>query len=198
MRLPLYACSTNIGKLREFALAVGKFGGSNYVIQPLPEMERIPPPEETGNTFGENAELKAAYYSGFTSEFVFADDSGLVVDALDGEPGIRSARFAGPGASDKENNDLLLRRLEGVKDRKASFVCAIALARAGHILKTFWGSVQGEILQAPQGDNGFGYDPLFFYLPFGKSFAEIGAEKKFGVSHRGIALRALFDYLRKG
>jgi XTP/dITP diphosphohydrolase len=193
----LYGCSTNKGKLREFAVAAREFSGSDYLVQPLPEIARIPAPEETGSTFAENAALKASYYSGFTSEFVFADDSGLVVDALGGEPGIRSARFAGPAASDAENNNLLLERLKGVKERTASFVCAVTLARAGQLIETFLGSVHGELLEAPRGENGFGYDPLFFYSPFGKTFAEIRAEEKFRVSHRGIALRELFQYLTR-
>jgi XTP/dITP diphosphohydrolase len=189
----LYACSTNAGKLREFALAARDAGIAGLVIEPLPELRGIAPPEETGSTFEENARLKAAYYSGFTRELVFADDSGIEVDALGGAPGVYSARYAGPNATDAENNALLLRNLEGVTDRTARFVCVIALAREGRVLETVRGSVEGEILHAARGEGGFGYDPLFFYAPQGCSFAELSAEEKLAVSHRGNALRALFS-----
>jgi XTP/dITP diphosphohydrolase len=193
----LYACSTNAGKLREFALAAGQSGVDELEIEPLPELKHIAPPEEDGATFEENARLKAAYYSGFTREPVFADDSGLEVDALGGAPGVYSARYAGVGATDVENNALLLRNLEGVRDRKARFVCAIALAHQGQVVETVRGSVEGEILDEPRGDGGFGYDPLFFYPPRKCSFAELSAEEKFAVSHRGNALRELFRRLRR-
>jgi XTP/dITP diphosphohydrolase len=176
-------------------MATGSFGGPGYLIEQLPQIKQIAVPEETGSTFEENAVLKARYYSGFTSGLVFSDDSGLEVEALGGEPGVHSARFAGVGASDRANNDLLLRRLSGVDDRAARFVCVIALARAGHSLQVFRGEVDGRIQREPRGENGFGYDPLFFFSPFGKSFAEVGPEEKFQVSHRGAALRKMFDFL---
>ncbi len=188
----LYACSTNAGKLREFALYSTR---SKYTIEPLPRLKEIPPPEEDGLTFEENASLKAAYYSHHTSELVFADDSGIEVDALGGEPGVYSARFAGRNATDQANNELLLSRLAGSASRTARFVCVIALARAGRVIRTFHGSVEGDILTEPKGRNGFGYDPLFFYPPFDASFAEVSGEKKFLVSHRGQALRGLLAYL---
>jgi XTP/dITP diphosphohydrolase len=191
----LFACSTNQGKLREFTRAAIDFADSEYLIEPLPHIGEIAVPDETGSTFEDNAVLKARYYSGFTSGLVFSDDSGLEVEALGGEPGVHSARFSGAGASDRANNDLLLRRLSDVKDRSARFVCVIALARAGRSLQIFRGEVNGRIQREPRGKNGFGYDPLFFYPPFGKSFAEVGPEEKFQVSHRGKALRNLFEYL---
>jgi XTP/dITP diphosphohydrolase len=191
----LYACSTNPGKLREFALAVHRCGGADLIFESLPHIKEIKPPEETARTFEENAELKAVYYSRFTSELVFADDSGLEVKALDGAPGILSARFAGPGADDKSNNALLLESLRNEQDRRARFVCVIALAREGNVLKTFRGEVHGEILRSPRGEGGFGYDPLFFYAPFGRTLAELTAELKFSVSHRGKALRAMIRWL---
>jgi XTP/dITP diphosphohydrolase len=178
-------------------MAASEFGGSGYVIEPLPEIKQIPAPDESRSTFAENALLKASYYSGFTAELVFADDSGLEVDALDGEPGVRSARFAGFGANDQANNDLLLSRLSEVSNRAARFVCVIALARAGQSLQIFRGEVNGRILRESRGENGFGYDPLFFYPLLGKSFAEISTEEKLRVSHRGEALRKLFEYLSK-
>ncbi|MDQ2711924.1 MAG: RdgB/HAM1 family non-canonical purine NTP pyrophosphatase [Acidobacteriota bacterium] len=188
----LYACSTNPGKLREFALYSP---GSKYRIEPLPGLKEIATPEEEGMSFEENASLKAVYYSNFTSELVFADDSGLEVDALEGKPGVHSARFAGSNATDQANNNLLLSRLTGTAVRTARFVCVIALAHAGRVIQTFHGSVEGTILPEPKGQNGFGYDPLFFYSPFDASFAEVSGEKKFLVSHRGQALRCLLAYL---
>ena len=188
----LYACSTNTGKLREFASAGRESGIAGLAIEPLPRLKTIPAPEEDGSTFEENARAKAVYYSGFAEQLVFADDSGIEVDALGGAPGVYSARYAGPNATDAENNTLLLQTLEGIADRAARFVCVIALAQNGQALELVRGSVEGEILHAPRGEGGFGYDPLFFYPPRGCSFAELGAEEKFAVSHRGNALRALF------
>ncbi len=167
----------------------------DITIEPLPGLAGIPPPEENGATFEENASIKALYYSRFTSQLVFADDSGLQVDALEGAPGIYSARYAGPGATDTANNELLLKNLEGEKNRNARFVCVIALAKASRILETVRGNVEGHLLTAPVGSNGFGYDPLFFYPPFERSFAEFNAEEKFSVSHRGKAVRKLFERL---
>lgn len=186
--MTLYACSSNPGKLKEFALAP-------CAIEPLPNLRDIAPPEETGVTFEENARLKAAYYSGFTPELVFADDSGLEVNSLGGAPGIYSARYAGPHATDAENNSLLLRNLANATGRSARFLCVIAVARQGHVLQTFRGAVDGEILPLPRGGGGFGYDPLFFYSPWGCSFAELPPERKFAVSHRGNALRSLCLWL---
>jgi XTP/dITP diphosphohydrolase len=195
MSLLLYACSTNQGKLREFELAARQGRCPNLTIAPLPDLKNIPAAEETGQTFEENAALKAEYYSRFADELVFADDSGLNVEALGGAPGLHSARFAGFNATADANNNLLLERLGAETHRTASFVCVIALARSGTLLKSFRGEVTGEILTAPRGANGFGYDPLFLYPPWGRSFGEIDAEEKFSVSHRGQALRQLVQYL---
>ena len=187
----LYACSTNPGKLADFALAAKESSLPNLSILSLPEMAKIAAPEETGATFEENAALKALYYSQYTQHAVFADDSGLEVDSLGGEPGIFSARFAGPGATDTQNNQLLLDRLRPLLNRHARFVCALGAAQAGRLLTAVQGSVEGEILEQPRGANGFGYDPLFFYPPLGQSFGELSHEVKFSVSHRGHAIRAL-------
>jgi XTP/dITP diphosphohydrolase len=191
-------CATgNPGKLREFHLA-GEVLGID--VEPLEGLKSIPAPEETGATFEENACIKAAYYSGFTSDLLFADDSGLAVDALGGEPGVHSARYAGGNStnavSDAANNALLLQRLGNNSNRTARFICVIALARAGQIVRTFRGEVEGEILEARRGSEGFGYDPLFYYPPFGCTFGEVEGPKKFDVSHRGKALRALLEYLK--
>lgn len=190
--MTIYCATGNPGKLREFRLA-GELLGID--IEPLPNIKSIPAPEETGATFEDNARLKAEYYSRFAPGTLFADDSGLAVDALNGAPGVYSARYAGEHASDGENNRLLLERLAGITDRRARFVCVIALAEAGRTLQTFRGEVEGEILRAARGPAGFGYDPLFYYTPFGCSFGEVDGPRKFDVSHRGNALRALLSYL---
>jgi XTP/dITP diphosphohydrolase len=190
----LYLCSSNKAKLKELSLAAQ--GGSLEVL-PLPGLREIPPPEETGSTFEENASEKALYYSQFTPELVVADDSGLEVDALNGAPGVFSARLAGPEAQDYENNALLLDLLSRQEERKARFVCAVVAAQQGRCLFTTRGEVEGEILTAPQGSNGFGYDPLFFYPPFGRSFAELTSDEKLRVSHRGKAMAALLQFLKR-
>lgn len=188
----LYCATTNRGKLREFELGARRAG---FDLEPVPNLASIPAPEETGLTFRENAIIKAEAYSLHTRGAVFADDSGLAVDALGGEPGVRSARYAGPAATDAENNGLVLERLGGNPHRTARFVCVIALARAGTLVDTFEGVVEGELLRSPRGSGGFGYDPLFFYPPFGATLAEATPEQKLAVSHRGQALARMFNYL---
>jgi XTP/dITP diphosphohydrolase len=185
----IYACSTNPGKLKEFVLAAHAAGAE---LEPLPNLAQIIPPEENGETFEANAILKAIYYSGSTSEIVLADDSGLCVDALNGEPGIHSARYAGPQAGAVENNALLLERLMGVQNRRAHFVCVIALARQGKLMHIARGTADGQIRLEASGNNGFGYDPLFFYPPLGRSFGELSDDEKLGVSARGRALKQAF------
>jgi len=189
--LRLYCATTNTGKLREFRMAGEQRG---IGIEPVPGLERIAPFEEAALSFEQNAVEKAVYYSGFAPGAVFADDSGLEVEALGGDPGVLSARFAGENATDEENNRLLLERLQGVTGRHARFVCVIAVARAGEVLRIFRGAVEGRILEAPRGSNGFGYDPLFLYPPFGRTFGELTDEKKMRVSHRSQALRAMLDW----
>jgi XTP/dITP diphosphohydrolase len=184
----LYCATTNPGKLREFRLAAG----AGLEIVPL---TGIPPCEETGESFEENAIQKATYYSRHAAGLMFAEDSGLEVNALGGAPGVRSARFAGEGASDADNNRLLTEKLRGVGDRSARYCCAIALAQEGRALQTFRGEVAGEIIDDPRGTNGFGYDPYFLYEPFGLTFAEIPPERKLAVSHRGRAVARMRDWL---
>jgi XTP/dITP diphosphohydrolase len=191
----LYACSSNAGKLAEFALAAEKAGVGGIEIRSLPDLAAIDPPEENGATFEENAALKALYYSKFTSEAVFADDSGLEVDALGGEPGVFSARYAGAEATDAENIELLLRKLRTRLSRHARFVCVVALALAGELITHAVGTVEGEILAEPRGENGFGYDPVFFYPPLDRSFGQLLPAEKLSVSHRGMALRSFFAKL---
>lgn len=188
----LYCATGNRGKLREFRLAAGH---APVEIELVPAMRELPPCVEDGATFEENAILKARYYGRHTAGRLFADDSGLEVRSLGGAPGVYSARFAGPGATDEANNRLLLEKLQGVEDRSARFVCAIALVEGERLLGVFHGAVEGRILAAPRGAGGFGYDPLFYYAPFGCTFGEAGEEQKFTVSHRGQALRAMLQAL---
>jgi XTP/dITP diphosphohydrolase len=193
----LYCATTNPGKFREFALAAERFGAGRFTVAPLPGLREISPCEETGATFEENAMQKAIYYGARTDGYLFADDSGLEVNALGGAPGVHSARFAGPDATDEANNRLLLERLQGIEDRSARFVCVIALTHAGRLVSTYRGEVPGEILRAPRGHEGFGYDPLFYYPPFGTTLAAVSPERKLEVSHRGRALAAMFASLPK-
>jgi len=187
----VYCATSNAGKLREFRRAAGK----GVAIEPLPGLAAIPAPDEDGLTFEDNAIIKALAYGAHASEWLFAEDSGLEVDALDGEPGIYSARYAGPGATDEANSARVLKRLGDERDRAGRFVCVIALVRDGHLVKTFRGTVEGLILDAPRGTGGFGYDPIFYYEPFRCSFGETERDQKRAVSHRGVALRMLVDFL---
>ncbi len=190
----LYACSSNSGKLAEFLHAAEQIGANGLHILPLPGLRQLEPPDETGSTFEENAVLKARYYSGFTDELVFADDSGLEVEALGGAPGVFSARFAGPGASDEQNNALLLEKMAGQPTRAGRFVTTIALAKAGNLLTVAHGRVAGTILDKPVGTGGFGYDPLFFHPPSNRSFAQLSDREKFAISARGNATRNLLHW----
>ena len=184
----LFCATGNKGKLREFRLAAGL---APVEIELLPGYREIPPCEENGATFDENAIIKARHYGPYAPGLRFADDSGLEVDALDGAPGVRSARFSGPSATDESNNRLLLDKLSGVEPRTARFVCSIAVVEGDAVRGVYRGSVEGTILDAPRGPGGFGYDPLFYYPPFGLTFGEAGEEEKFSVSHRGQAMRAM-------
>src|SRR3954466_2394848 len=181
----VYLCSSNSAKLKELSRAAQ---GSGFEVLPLPTLKEIDAPEETGRSFEENASQKALYYSQFTSELVIADDSGLEVNALGGAPGVLSARYAGCGAEDSENNALLLELMRHQEQRTARFVCVVVAAQAGKRLFTASGHVEGQMLREPKGQSGFGYDPLFFYRPFNRSFAELTAAEKLKVSHRGKAM----------
>jgi XTP/dITP diphosphohydrolase len=190
----LYACSGNPGKLAEFQQAAAE-QRERYQIAPLPGLPEIAAPPEDGLTFEDNAVSKALYYSQFSSELVFADDSGLAVDALSGSPGVLSARFAGPGANDEQNIRLLIQKLDIAHERRARFITVIALAQTGRLLTTSVGTVEGEILREPRGTGGFGYDPLFYYPPLGSSFAELEHAQKWAVSARGKAFRGILGWL---
>jgi XTP/dITP diphosphohydrolase len=188
----LFCATSNPGKLREFKLAATGV----CLIQPLPGLSSIQPPAETGSTFEENAIAKARAYGAYNEGWVFAEDSGLEIDALNGAPGVYSARYSGPDATDEANNRLVLERMAGQRNRAARYVCVIALVHDGRLVRVFRGVVEGEILEEPRGGGGFGYDPIFFFPPFGCSFGEIAAERKQTVSHRGAALKSMLDFLR--
>jgi XTP/dITP diphosphohydrolase len=182
--------STNRGKLREIQAVLGHLPAE---FRSLAEYEQAEPPEETGNTFAENARLKALELARQVGEWVLADDSGLCVDALEGRPGVRSARYAGPKATDEENVAKLLLELRGVPDdeRGAAFVCHVALADPQQVRLEADGCCRGRIIHEPRGTSGFGYDPVFCFPGFGATFAEVEAERKNRVSHRGQALETL-------
>jgi XTP/dITP diphosphohydrolase len=198
--ITLYVATSNPGKLLDFAAASEEEPG--VAIMPLPGLEAIKPPAEEEATFEGNARAKAIYYSRFLpGEIVAADDSGLEVDALSGEPGVRSARYAADagfltdlaGDVDQRNNLYLLSRLGALSPsrRNARYRCVLAAARDCECLLTAEGTVEGEILTAPRGSGGFGYDPLFYLPDLGKTMAEINLATKHRLSHRGRALRAL-------
>ncbi|MGC2660560.1 MAG: RdgB/HAM1 family non-canonical purine NTP pyrophosphatase [Bryobacteraceae bacterium] len=189
----IYVCTSNPGKLADFAL-----GLSGIRLAPLPNLGQIEPPEETGATFEENAILKALYYSQYSDQPVLADDSGLAVWALDGAPGVYSARYSGEGATDISNNEFLLQRLAAQQERGARYVAVLAMAQSGRLLKTAEGTVDGSIVETPRGHGGFGYDPLFYYPPLHCTFAELTPEERLTVSHRGNALRLLAKALGGG
>ncbi|QOY91075.1 RdgB/HAM1 family non-canonical purine NTP pyrophosphatase [Paludibaculum fermentans] len=188
--------TTNSGKVREFHMAAAHFGYPEIDIQLLENMKSVPPAVEDGESFDENAIKKALHYSKHTDDLVFADDSGLEVDALDCAPGVLSARYS-PEGTDEANNRLLIENLRDQDDRIARFVCVIALARKGELVGMFKGEVEGIILDEPAGPNGFGYDPHFFYPPFNSTFGEASEEKKMSVSHRGQALKAMLAFISK-
>ncbi len=191
--MTVYWATSNPGKLREFRLAAP----AGIALEAMPGLSAWQTPEETGATFEENAILKANYYSVHApaGALVFADDSGLEVDALNGAPGVHSARFSGDHANDESNNALLLERLASVDNRTARFVCVIALSQSGKSLAHFRGTVEGEILRSPRGTGGFGYDPYFYCPQLGRTLAEASDAEKLSVSHRGAALASLFRFL---
>jgi XTP/dITP diphosphohydrolase len=199
----LYVATSNPGKLRDFAAAASNSSIAEQVtILPLPGLDHIPAPAEDKPTFAGNATLKALYYAAHApGQIVLADDSGLEVDCLNGDPGVRSARYADdqrfpttPGSSpDERNNAALLRAMDGIPEncRHARYRCVLAAARDGELLLTAEGSVDGLILEAPQGTGGFGYDPLFYLPNLNLAISEIDLETKLTLSHRGRALAAL-------
>jgi XTP/dITP diphosphohydrolase len=196
----LVLASSNPGKLGEFrALARSALAGGRVTLELMAGFDSVPAFAETEPTFAENAAGKALYYSTIQDGLVFADDSGLVVPALGGAPGVLSARYAGPNATSAERNAKLLTELRGKEgeERRAHFVCAIALAERGRAIAIVTDRVDGEILEGPVGDGGFGYDPVFYFPPLRKTFAELSAEEKNEHSHRGKAFRKLLRFSRE-
>jgi XTP/dITP diphosphohydrolase len=206
MALRLFVATTSEGKLADFGEAAEAY---QIVLDPVPGLKTIPAPQEDGETFEANAIVKAIYYSGFVpGDVVIADDSGLEVDALNGAPGVRSARFAAdtglvdsPDANDNTdvwNNIVLLQKLDGVAadQRTARYRCVLAAARDGEVLLTAEGVVEGLILEAPHGTGGFGYDPLFYLPELDQTMADLDTSVKFSISHRGLAFADLLARLK--
>ncbi len=201
MRRILIATS-NPGKLRDFA---GAASSLEVEVDPVPDFASLPPVVEDGPTFEANARKKAESYSRYVpGEIVLADDSGLEVDVLGGAPGVHSARYGadqphlvGINTDDQANNARLIRELRksSPEKRTGHFVCVIAVARDGEILAVFRGQAEGVLLDVPRGSNGFGYDPLFYFPPINKTFAELTPEEKAQYSHRGKAFRQFLDWI---
>jgi XTP/dITP diphosphohydrolase len=194
--LKLYVASSNPGKLREYR-ALAEPAGAAADLALVPGFDSLPVFEEIWPTFAENAAGKALHYSRLVPGMVIADDSGLVVPALGGAPGVQSARYAGPDASDADRIRKLLGEMRGKdgEDRRARFVCVAAVAESGSVLGLFSASAEGLLLQEPRGQGGFGYDPIFFFPALGKTYAEISREEKNSFSHRGKAFRKALDFL---
>jgi XTP/dITP diphosphohydrolase len=189
----LLLATTNSGKANEIRTL---FAGLPFELVTLARWPGLKPPEENGSTFAENARAKAIYYATATGELTLAEDSGLEVDALGGAPGVHSARYGGPDSPYPRKFELLYAALEkaGAPGSPARFACAAALARGSSIVFEACGTVEGRIAPEPRGAGGFGYDPIFFYPPFGVTLAEAG-ERKQEVSHRAAAMRAVREFL---
>jgi XTP/dITP diphosphohydrolase len=190
----LVLATRNEGKTREIRELLKDFPVD---IKNLDDFGPIPSVEEDGLTFDDNAYKKASFTAKVLGLPALADDSGLEVVALDGAPGIRSARYAGPDATDAQNNEKLLEKMSGMNDRSASFVCVISIAVPSGVALTYEGRCEGLIAESPAGDAGFGYDPLFYYPPLDKTFAQLSAEEKNRVSHRGKAFAELKEEFDK-
>ena len=193
----LLIATTNQDKLREIRSLLADVDVELLTLRDLPT---VPEPEETGSTFQENARLKARYYAAVSGLMTVAEDSGLVIDALDGEPGVRSARFLRPDASYPERFDVIFRRLarSPERSRAARFLCAVAIVERDRILFETVGRIEGAIADAPRGSRGFGYDPIFYYPPYGRTLGEVSDDEKRRVAHRGEAFRRLAVWLEQG
>jgi XTP/dITP diphosphohydrolase len=192
---PLLVATTNRDKLREIHDILGSLP---YTLIALSDLPPVAPPDESGSTFIENARLKSLYYGGPAGVLTIAEDSGLEVDALDGAPGVYSARYGEPAAATYPQKFALLYRSlaeRGAATSTARFTCAVAIAEGGQVLFETCGAVEGWIAPEPRGQEGFGYDPIFFYPPFNKTLGEITRELKATVSHRGQAFRRVREYL---
>jgi XTP/dITP diphosphohydrolase len=192
--MKLFLASSNPGKLNEYrALAAA----SSIEIELIPNFVALPPFDESAPTFAENSAGKAQHYSRFVQGSVLADDSGLVVPALGGAPGVYSARFAGPMASDADRVKKLLREMSGKKgdQRRAQFVCVAAIARQGRVIAVVSDLARGVITTEPRGASGFGYDPVFYFEELGRTYAETTRDEKNRYSHRGKTFRKLRAFL---
>ena len=192
--ITLVLATRNEGKVAEFKILLADF---NVEIKSLKDFGPIPPVQEDGDTFEENAAKKAQFTARVLGFPALSDDSGLVVKALEGMPGIRSARYAGKDATDKSNNLKLLNAMEGIKDRDAAFMCVIAIAVPSGPALVYEGRCNGVITEKLIGNQGFGYDPLFYYPLLKKTFAQMTTEEKNGVSHRGRAMVELRSEFNK-
>jgi XTP/dITP diphosphohydrolase len=192
--MTLLIATTNPGKRREIEDILS---GAPVTLVSLADLPPIAEPDETGATFADNARLKALYYADATGLPSVADDSGLEIAALDGAPGVHSARWQGTDYAVKFRKIYELLHERGARGSAARFVCHVALAERGRILFEADGTVTGEIAPAPRGANGFGYDPIFYYPPLGRTLGELGLDEKRGVSHRGRAFFKLRQYLRR-
>ena len=190
----LLLATTNPHKITEIRQILA---GLSIILDTLADHPPIPEPHETGRSFADNARLKALHYNRATGISTVAEDSGLEIDALEGAPGVLSARFTGDTYPEKFRAIYDALRARGRPASTARFVCALALARDGSIVYEATGRVEGTIAPAPLGAGGFGYDPIFFYPPSGRTLAEVPTEEKAAVSHRGQAFRALRVYLEK-
>lgn len=186
--LRLFLASSNPGKLREY---LSLAGDADFALELLPEFSALPPFAESAPTFAENAAGKALHYSRFADSYILADDSGLVVPALGGAPGVHSARYAGPQATDEDRVRKLLGEMAGKSGeaRRAHFVCITAIALRGRCHIVTSDRAEGVLLEKPRGTQGFGYDPVFFFPELGKSYAELSRQEKNRVSHRGKSFR---------
>ena len=196
-RIPLLIATRNTHKVREFARILPP----QFELSTLADFPGAPDPEETGTTFAANAAIKAESISAVFPGLVVSDDSGICVDALEGMPGVYSARYAGTHGDDEANNRKMLAELaakpESARPFTARYVCAISVARGGKELASFIGTCEGQITLAPQGTGGFGYDPLFIPQGFDCTMAQISADEKNAISHRGEALRQFEKWLRE-
>jgi XTP/dITP diphosphohydrolase len=191
----LLLASSNPGKLREYRVLAG---ASSIVLELIPDFDALPPFDESAPTFAENSAGKAQHFSRFAEEIVLADDSGLVVPTLGGAPGVHSARYAGPNATDADRVQKLLREMRGKEgdERRARFVCVAAIARQGRVLAVVSDLAQGVITTEPHGTDGFGYDPVFYFEDLHRTYAETTREEKNRYSHRGKAFRKLLALLK--
>jgi XTP/dITP diphosphohydrolase len=190
--MTLLIATTNPNKLREIRPLLSDLP---FTLVTLADIEPVPEPEETGATFWENGRIKALAYAKASGLLCAAEDSGLEIDAMDGEPGVLSARFMGASTSYADRFKEILRRIDG-RDRTARFVTALVLAKGSRILFETETTIEGEIARAPSGAHGFGYDPIFWYPPFGKTTAELPDPEKAVVSHRARAFRDLRRFLK--